>query len=351
MKRNIMALVSTAALLLTLLAQADAAGGAVQITEITASRDSITLRWTACGADYYEVCRAQRRDGVYVQIARTRSTAYIDSGLTQNSAYFYKVRPCTQRGGAVERGAFSAPAGRCCVAVTAAMAEQNRCYRQGAQIRVRGLMLHSVGCAQESGAVFAASWNQPDADVLVHGVIEPGGTVYQLAGWETRCWHCGGSGNDFLIGVEMTEPNELNYTDGAAFTYSGAARRKAMDNYNTAVALFANLCWMFDLDPLQDICSHLEGSRRGIASGHGDPEHLWSGLALGVTMDTFRQDVSRKMQGTYRDRTPPPAAGYTVSADLLNVRSGPGTDYEIVGGLSEGTAVSVCGTQQGGGRS
>ena len=68
-------------------------------------------------------------------------------------------------------------------------------------------------------------------------------------------------------------------------------------------------------------------------------------------MDTFRQDVSRKMQGTYRDRTPPPAAGYTVSADLLNVRSGPGTDYEIVGGLSKGTAVSVCGTQQGGGRS
>lgn len=31
----------------------------------------------------------------------------------------------------------------------------------------------------------------------------------------------------------------------------------------------------------------LDRSPRGIASNHGDPEHLWNGLGMGYTLDGF----------------------------------------------------------------
>jgi hypothetical protein len=72
------------------------------------------------------------------------------------------------------------------------------------------------------------------------------------------------------------------------------------------VELFAELCKEFKLDPLKDgvIISHSEGHKRGIASNHGDPEHLWKGLNLPYTMDRFRQDVKAAMKPTiYRVQT------------------------------------------------
>ena len=63
--------------------------------------------------------------------------------------------------------------------------------------------------------------------------------------------------------------------------------------------LFAYLCKLYGLNPTADgvIISHREGHARGIASNHGDPEHLWNGLGMGYTMNTFRKDVKEKMQG------------------------------------------------------
>ena len=65
------------------------------------------------------------------------------------------------------------------------------------------------------------------------------------------------------------------------------------------VELFAYLCKLYGLNPTADgvIISHREGHARGIASNHGDPEHLWNGLGMGYTMNTFRKDVKEKMQG------------------------------------------------------
>lgn len=60
--------------------------------------------------------------------------------------------------------------------------------------------------------------------------------------------------------------------------------------------LFAYLCKLYGLNPTADgvIISHREGHARGIASNHGDPEHLWNGLGMGYTMNTFRKDVKEK---------------------------------------------------------
>lgn len=184
---------------------------------------------------------------------------------------------------------------------------KNPCYTAGRKITVKGLMLHSVGCPQPNASVFIKNWNTPSyGTACVHGFIDGNdGTVYQTLPWNHRGWHCAsgpkGSGNNTHIGVEMCEPASIRYTGGSSFTCSNlsAARTSVKKTYEAAVELFAYLCKLYGLNPTADgvIISHREGHARGIASNHGDPEHLWNGLGMGYTMNTFRKDVKEKIQG------------------------------------------------------
>lgn len=184
---------------------------------------------------------------------------------------------------------------------------KNPCYTAGRKITVKGLMLHSVGCPQPNASVFIKNWNTSSyGTACVHGFIDGNdGTVYQTLPWNHRGWHCAsgpkGSGNNTHIGVEMCEPASIRYTGGSSFTCSNlsAARTSVKKTYEAAVELFAYLCKLYGLNPTADgvIISHREGHARGIASNHGDPEHLWNGLGMGYTMNTFRKDVKEKMQG------------------------------------------------------
>lgn len=184
---------------------------------------------------------------------------------------------------------------------------KNPCYTAGRKITVKGLMLHSVGCPQPNASVFIKNWNTPSyGTACVHGFIDGNdGTVYQTLPWNHRGWHCAsgpkGSGNNTHIGVEMCEPASIRYTGGSSFTCSNlsAARVSVKKTYEAAVELFAYLCKLYGINPTADgvIINHREGHARGIASNHGDPEHLWNGLGMGYTMNTFRKDVKEKMQG------------------------------------------------------
>lgn len=183
---------------------------------------------------------------------------------------------------------------------------KNRCYTSGRKITVRGLMLHSVGCPQSRASVFVNMWNSASAGVCPHGIIDGNdGTVYQTIPWDHRGWHGGsgsrGSVNDTHIGIEMCEPACIRYTSGSSFTCSDPAAAKVVvrRTYKSAVELFAMLSKKYGLNPLADgvIISHKEGCTRGIATNHGDPEHLWNGLGMGYTMDTFRAAVCARMQG------------------------------------------------------
>ena len=183
---------------------------------------------------------------------------------------------------------------------------RNPCYTAGRKITVKGLMLHSVGCPQPKASVFINSWNSlSHASSCVHGFIDGNdGTVYQTLPWNHRGWHCGsgnkGSGNNTHIGVEMCEPACIKYTAGSNFTCSNLAEAKAVAKrtYEAAVELFAMLCRKYSLNPLVDgvIISHREGHSRGIASNHGDVEHLWS--KFGLSMQQFRKDIKAAMEGS-----------------------------------------------------
>ena len=187
---------------------------------------------------------------------------------------------------------------------------QNPCYMAGRKITVKGLMLHSVGCPQPSASVFIKNWNKSTYNnACVHGFIDANdGTVYQTLPWDHRGWHGGGSSNNTHIGVEMCEPACIKYVSGATFTCSDKPKAIAAveRTYKAAVELFAMLCEKYGLDPLADgvIVSHKEGYARGIATNHGDPEHLWTQLGMGYSMDSFRKAVKAKMDEKKLDNVP-----------------------------------------------
>ena len=178
---------------------------------------------------------------------------------------------------------------------------ESGCYKAGKRITVKGLMIHSVGCPQPKADVFMKNWNRADANACVHAIVEPDGDVYQLLPWDFRGWHCGGGANNTHIGVEMTEPATIKYTGGSNWTETGNGEKTkahVLAAYRYAVELFAYLCRQFGLDPMADgvVISHSEGCRRGIASNHGDVEHLWS--KFGLSMQQFRKDIKAAMKGS-----------------------------------------------------
>lgn len=183
---------------------------------------------------------------------------------------------------------------------------RNPFYTAGRTITVKGFMLHSVGCPQPDANVFVTNWNKESYKrACVHAFIDGNtGDVYQTLPWDRRAGHAGGAANNTHIGVEMCEPDCIVYKKDRPWEFTVAeadlprAREIAERTYNSAVELFAYLCTEYKYDPLAPgvILSHKEGGKRGIASGHVDPEHLWKGLGTSYTMETFRKAVSDKMK-------------------------------------------------------
>lgn len=219
---------------------------------------------------------------------------------------------------------------------------KNPCYKAGRKITVKGLMLHSVGTPQPSASVFIKQWNRAEYKrACVHAFIDGNnGKVYQTLPWNHRGWHGGGKCNDTHIGVEMCEPACIKYTGGSTFTCTdkATARAVAQRTYDTAVVLFARLCRQYDLNPLTDIISHKEGAGKGIASNHGDPEHLWKQLGMGYTMNTFRKAVHTVMCGSTNT-----SYMVKIAAETLNVRKGAGTDHPIVTTVRKGEIYTIVG--------
>lgn len=209
-------------------------------------------------------------------------------------------------------------------------------------------MLHSVGCPQPNASVFIKKWNSITyVRACVHGFIDANtGVIYQTLPWEHRGWHCGkgkkGSGKDTHIGVEMCESAYIKYKGGATITIldKNKAIADTKRTYTSAVELFAKLCTEYGLNPITDVCSHSEGYKKGIATNHGDPEHLWKQLGLGYTMDTFRYAVKNKMDGV--KVTPIKEDARTVF--IKGVQSACGTKVDGVAGsetLSKTVTVSA----------
>lgn len=250
------------------------------------------------------------------------------------------------------------------------IATQNPCYKAGRTITPKGGMLHSVGCPQPDPLVFVRNWALSSAEVCVHAVVGKDKVVYQILPWNRRAWHCGsgskGSGNNTLISIEMTEPASIKYTGGANWIETGnGANTKAhvLATYANAVEFFAFICdkYGFNSEDSNVLMSHHEGNAKGIASNHGDVEHIWN--KFGLSMNQFRKDVKKAMSGESVTTVPStpvdnssddtskqaikPLSGFVTviydGADKLNVRTAPSIMAEIDCVVGKGEVFTVVG--------
>ena len=201
----------------------------------------------------------------------------------------------------------------------------NECYQRSVYITIKGLMLHSTGANNPNlkryipnfdGTIgenlYGNHWDQfrpENKQVCVHGFIgklEDGSiATVQTLPWNMKGWHAGGDANNSYIGVEICEDD---LTDGDYFNKV----------YNEAVELFAYLCKEFNLNPLTSIICHCEGYKKGIASNHSDVMHWFP--KHGKSMDTFREDVQKKLQRTETYNELPNLSSYNGNSivDALN---------------------------------
>ena len=238
------------------------------------------------------------------------------------------------------------------VKIVQKLATNSPCYKSGVKITPKGAMLHSVGCPQPNPLVFCSNWNSSNADACVHLVVGVDPVDYQLLPFDRKAWHCGsvskGSGNNYLISLEMTEPATIKYTSGANWIETGnGANTKAhvLATYKNAVEMFAYLCKTYGFNPTSTdvIMSHSEGHKKGIASNHGDVEHIWN--KYGLTMNQFRADVKKAMDGVKVDTVPDHHVDTTpddTSKQAINKLSGTVTIiYAGADGINIRTAPSI----------
>ena len=173
---------------------------------------------------------------------------------------------------------------------------ENDCWKAGRTITPKGIMVHSCGVAQPNVEVFLKTWNRPDYTACVHAFVHEGGVVQTLP-WDHRGWHAGGAANNTHIGFEICEPAGHTYKGGTMIGYDAEKHEDYFRKvYAYAVELTAELCKIYNLDPLEDgvVICHSEGRARGIASNHSDVMHWFP--KHGKTMDDFRRDVAKAME-------------------------------------------------------
>lgn len=195
-------------------------------------------------------------------------------------------------------------------------ATQNECYKAGARMAPKGLMIHSTGANNpwlkryvqpDDGKLgknpYNNSFNTPKpggSRKCVHafaGKLENGQlAIYQILPWTMQAWHCGkgpkGSGNRGYISIEMCEDN---MKDPKYFN----------DLYALLVEFAAYICKEFKISPSKpDLICHSEGHDMGIASNHSDVMHWFP--KHGKSMDTFRADVKKLLTKPIPQKPPAP---------------------------------------------
>lgn len=237
---------------------------------------------------------------------------------------------------------------------------KNQTYKLAKKLAPKGLMLHSVACPQPKAKVFIGQFDNASVEKSVHGFIDASDfNFYQTLPFDIQAWHCGGTGNQKYIGIEMCEPANIKYTGPSTFTSSDPTKAKdtIKKTYNAAVELFADLCIKYNLDPMKNILSHKEGHDRGEASNHGDADHLLK--YAGLSMDKFRKAVKAEVDSRKKstpakkeETTTSTKKDYIVIVNVakLNVRKGAGTKYSVVTTVKKGEAYTITEEKSGWGK-
>ena len=240
---------------------------------------------------------------------------------------------------------------------------KNRCYKKAAKMTPKGIVVHSTGCNNKNvtryvdmpslGTVSSNHWNSSSTNLskCVHAIIGWSSTkkkvvVVNTLPYSYKPWGCAsgknGSYNNSHIQFEICE-DAGKASDPAYFN----------EAYKAAVDYCAYLCKLYKLD-VSTIVSHKEAHEKGYASNHGDADSYFK--VFGKTMNQFRKDVTAAMGTATKTSTTTTAPGvpYKVKVpklkDGLNVRKGPGTDYDVVMTIDDAGTYTIIEEKSGWGR-
>ena len=176
--------------------------------------------------------------------------------------------------------------------------ERNDSYTRQEKINPQGLMIHSTAVPGVMAKEWFSRWNksydkgETNRQVSAHAFIDHE-EIWQYLPWDHRGWHAGGTANNTHIGVEMVEPPGHRYVGNTLVGYDpvrNAAFFKSV--YERTIALAVVLARMYNFNH-QNIISHNEGGKQGIAAHSQDVEH-WFPYHQ-VSMDTLRKEVQRRL--------------------------------------------------------
>lgn len=199
---------------------------------------------------------------------------------------------------------------------------QSTWYKSVGTVPVRGVLIHSTGAnnpyvsryvqpddnAPDRAELLSLigvnkngnDWNHTSRQAGVHAFVGKlaSGKIssVQTGEWNKKAWGCGpgkkGSCNNGWIQFEICEDG---LTDKAYFNAI----------YREAVELTAYLCTIHKLEPLGTVdyqgvkapvvLCHQDSYRIGLGANHGDVLHWFP--KMGKSMDDFRVDVARTMEG------------------------------------------------------
>lgn len=234
------------------------------------------------------------------------------------------------------------------------MMTNSTCYKQSRNMQVKGILWHSTGAnnpfisryVQPSKNdknynqlinllgknKYGNSWNQIAVDAGVNawiGKLTDGTvTTVQTLPWQLRPWGCGsgkhGSCNDGWIQFEICEDNLKD-------------KKYFNQVYKEACELTAFLCKTYNIDPfgtvtmngvkVPTILCHADSYKLGLGSNHGDVLTWFA--KHGKTMKDVRKDVAALLN------SPTLPHQVRVTADALNIRTGPSTSYDKVGVIKD----------------
>ena len=277
---------------------------------------------------------------------------------------------------------------------------ENDCYKQGRKLTPKGIMVHSTASPGVMAAKWYDRWNKAGVEKCVHAFVDNRETVQYLP-WEMRGWHAGGAANNTHIGFEICEDKG----------WSEAYFLAAWDN---AVVLAAHLCGIYGLTERQilshreghaqgiasnhgdpdhwwgkfgktmdafrvAVAQKLEGAQpaeplytrqvntpgdtlnvRGAANAKGDK---LGELAHGSTVEAYgladngwvliqQGSLRGWVNGKYLVEPEKTFEPYIVrvTAGALNIRKGPGTNYDVAGCIRDKGSYTIVDEQDGWGR-
>ena len=128
--------------------------------------------------------------------------------------------------------------------ITQAPITANPRYKANQTKTKTGYMQHSTGTPGGKAESFIKTWNSQSSKAETEFIIDDTG-IYQMMPIGIRTWHCGGSGNNILVGCEVCEPVNARMLDANWRTLKQGGK----DNTTYAVTMLQKELQAWGYDP------------------------------------------------------------------------------------------------------